>query len=254
MTDVTYEQPLNERIRALMRLEYLFKQADHSLAGSSIWDNRNTITTLLDILQATNRPDLKTEFIKEFDRLSSNLAPLMKNPDIDQGMLRQILDEIQQLSQRWHALHGLIAQDLRDNEFINSIRQRCSVPGGTSDFDLPALHCWLQEPDEDRRGILRHWLGELDLLRETVDLTMKLTRESARTKRLTAQAGFYQQPLDANAPFQMIRVTLPAASGCYAEISGGKHRITIRFMEIAIAERPAQTEQDIEFTLKNCAI
>jgi len=254
MTDVTYEQPLNERIRTLMRLEHLFKQIDHSLAGASKWDNRNVIAALIDILQTTNRADLKTEIIKEFDRLGSNLTPLSNSKDVDQSMLMQVLEDIQQLSLQWHALHGLIGQSLRDNEFINSIRQRCSVPGGTSDFDLPAFHCWLQKPDNDRQSELRRWLNELELLRKAVDLILNLTRESARPKRLTTPAGFYQQPLDANAPFQMIRVTMPEASRCYPEISGGKHRVTIRFMEIATDGRPCQTEQDVDFILKNCVI
>lgn len=254
MTDVTYEQPLNERVRTLMRLEHLFNQADHSLLSSATWDNRNTITALLDILQTTNRADLKTEIIKEFDRLVTNLAPLSKSPDIDQPALRRILDDIQQLVQQWHSLHGLIAQNLRENEFINSIRQRCAVPGGTSDFDLPIFHCWLQQPDLARQTELDSWLNEFELLRKTVDLILKLIRESARPKRMTAHGGFYQQPLDTSAPFQMIRVTIPADSGYYAEISGGKHRITIRFMNIATDGRPGQTEQDVDFTLRNCVI
>lgn len=254
MTDVIYEQPLNERVRTLMRLEHLFDQVDHSLSTSSAWDSRNTIVALLDILQTTNRADLKTEIIKEFDRLSANLAPLSKSPDIDQHALRRILDDIQQLVQQWHSLHGLIAQNLRDNEFINSIRQRCAVPGGTSDFDLPLFHCWLQQPDDARQAELKRWLKEFELLRKTVELILELIRESARPKHLTAHGGFYQQPLDTNAPFQMIRVKIPADSGYYAEISGGKHRITIRFMNIATDGRPGQTEQDVDFILTNCVI
>jgi cell division protein ZapD len=237
-----------------MRLEHLFKQIDNSLSGYSNWENRHVITALIDILQTTNRADLKTEIIKEFDRLSSNLAPLIHSPDVDHSMLTNVLDDLQQTCQKWHALQGLIGQNLRENEFITSIRQRCSVPGGTSNFDLPILHCWLQRSAIDRQTELQGWLNELDLLREAVDLILKLTRESARPKRLTAPAGFYQQPLDASAPFQMIQVTLPIDCGCYAEISGGKHRITIRFMDIATDGRPRQTEQDINFTLKNCVI
>lgn len=254
MTDVTYEQPLNERVRTLMRLEHLFNQADHSLSAPATWDNRNTIVSILDILQTTNRADLKTEIIKEFDRLSSNLAPLATSPGIDQPALQRVLDEIHQLVQQWHDLHGLIAQQLRENEFINSIRQRIAVPGGTSDFDLPLLHCWLQQPSEARRSELQNWLNEFDLLRQTVDLILKLIRESARPRRLTAHGGFYQQPLDTNAPFQMIRVTIPAECSYFAEISGGKHRITIRFMEIETDGRPGQTEENVDFILRNCVI
>ena len=40
---------------------------------------------------------------------------------------------------------------------------------------------------------------------------------------------------------------------CYAEISGGKHRFSVRFMVMEPAGRPVQATGDIEFQL-NCAI
>jgi len=254
MKEVTYEQPLNERIRTLMRLEYLFSQVDNHLASTTTWDTRNILTGIVDILQITNRADLKTEIIKELDRLSSNLNPLTNSPDVDQLMLTNVLNDLQQAEQDWHGLQGLIAQSLRDNEFINSIKQRYSVPGGTSEFDLPSFHCWLQLESTDRKAILQLWLKELDQLRNAVALILKLIRESARSKCLIASSGFYQQPLDASAPYQMIRVMLDNNAKYFAEISGGKHRITIRFMEMSTDGRPTQTEQDVEFILQNCVI
>lgn len=254
MNEVIYEQPLNERIRTLMRLEYLFNQIDSNLAGSSTWETRDILTGIVDILQITNRADLKTEIIKELDRLSCNLSPLADSPDVDQSMLQNVLKDLNEAEQDWHELQGLIAQPLRDNEFINSIKQRCSVPGGTSEFDLPAFHCWLQLKSAERKETLQQWLNELDLLRHAVELVLRLIRDSARSKRLIASAGFYQQPLDASAPYQMIRVRLPDSASHFAEISGGKHRITIRFMAMDIDGRPNQTELDVEFILQNCVI
>jgi cell division protein ZapD len=83
---------------------------------------------------------------------------------------------------------------------------------------------------------------------------MSLIRESARSTRAVATGGLYQQPLDTHTPFQLIRVTLPAGSDCFAEISGGKHRITIRFLTMTTAGRPTQVERDINFILNNCVI
>ena len=254
MNDVTYELPLNERVRTLMRLEHLFRQIDHCRAGASTWDNRSMLLAIIDILHTTSRADLKTELIKELERLSSNLAPLSNSNGVDQDKLNSILADIRSTAQRLHDLQGLIAQRLRDNEFINSIRQRSSVPGGTSNFDLPIFHCWLQKNIETRRMELQNWQSELDLLRSAVNLILTLIRESARSTRVIAEGGFYQHPLDANAPFQLVRVTLPAGSDCYAEISGGKHRVTIRFLNMTTEGRPVQIGNDIEFRLTNCVI
>jgi cell division protein ZapD len=254
MSEVTYEQPLNERVRTLMRLEHLFEQIDHGLTGDDNWDNRIVLAAIIDILQTTSRADLKTEIIKELERLRNNLTPLVHSTGVDQGKLNSVLDDIRTTEQQFHALQGLFAQELRDNEFINSIKQRCSVPGGTSDFDLPAFHCWLQKDAGQRQTELQDWLSQLTLLRTAVELIMTLIRESARSTRTVAVAGLYQQPLDSHVPFQLVRVTLPADANCFAEISGGKHRITIRFLNMTTAGRPGQAEQDIDFILTNCVI
>ena len=47
---IIYEQPLNERIRTFLRLEFLFAQASHHLHESSLWDSRCTLNSTLDIL------------------------------------------------------------------------------------------------------------------------------------------------------------------------------------------------------------
>lgn len=46
---VCYEQPLNERIRAVLRLEFLFEQVEQATASVSIWDSRMALQGLFDI-------------------------------------------------------------------------------------------------------------------------------------------------------------------------------------------------------------
>ncbi|NIQ09927.1 MAG: cell division protein ZapD, partial [Gammaproteobacteria bacterium] len=47
---IIYEHPLSERIRTMLRLEFLFRRASHFLKGQTTWDSRIFIDTLLDIL------------------------------------------------------------------------------------------------------------------------------------------------------------------------------------------------------------
>lgn len=254
MDVITYEQPLNERIRTFLRLEFLFKQIDHSLTGLSQWDSRASIANLGEILNVFSRTDLKTEVIKELERLAATLSRLEANPDVDQHKLAHILDEIDVLVDRLHLSHGQLGQELKGNEFISAIRQRSSIPGGTCDFDLPAYHYWLQRPGEQRHAEIRHWLSAFDNFRGAIEVILRLVRESAITSRETAVAGFYQQALDSTMPFQLIRVSLPGDVSCFAEISGGKHRFTVRMMEMRAYERPSQLTGDVVFRLGCCAI
>jgi len=251
---ITYEQPLNERVRTLLRLEYLFQQAEHYLLSDSAWDSRATLLNLIETTLITSRSDLKTEFIKELERLSNNLSPMQSNPDADQGKLRELLDELNEANDSFHHLQGQIGQALRDHDFISSIKQRSTVPGGTSCVDIPAFHYWLQLPNQQRSNDLKQWLSELDLVKKATLLILRLIRDSARPTEAIARQGFYQQPLDTNAPFQLIRVTVPADTSYFAEISGGKHRFTIRFMNMNMQERPNQADEDISFTLTTSVI
>ena len=254
MASIVYEQPLNERIRTFLRLEFLFRQADHSLHGVSPWDSRATVACLIDILSIFGRNDLKNEVIKELERQAANLAPLERLPGVDRDKLGRTLGNMERLIDKLYVTQGQIGQLLKDNEFLCSVKQRSSIPGGTCDFDLPAYHHWLQLPVERRLNDLQGWLGEFTTLREALELILRQVRESAPPQTVTAPGGFYQQSLDTNAPFQLVRAVLPAEAPCFAEISGGKHRFTIRFMEPRMEERPVQTTGDVEFQLACCAL
>lgn len=254
MHAITYEQPLNERMRTFLRLEFLFHQVGHNLGGGSPWDSRTSIANLTEILNVFSRADLKTEVIKEMERLAAILSRLESNPDVDRGKLNQILDDIDILTDRLHLSQGQIGQELKGNEFLTAIRQRSSIPGGTCDFDLPAYHYWLQKSGEERIDEIRHWLSAFDNFRAAIDVILRLVRESAVTTREVATGGFYQQSLDSAQPFQLIRVVLPGDAPCFAEISGGKHRFTVRMMEARGYDRPAQAGGDIAFRLSCCAI
>jgi len=254
MATIVYEQPLNERIRTFLRLEFLFAQADHNLHGVSPWDSRATLACLIDILNIFGRSDLKTEVIKELERQATNLAPLEKLPGVDKAKLNETLGNMELLIDKLYVTQGQIGQLLKDNEFLCSVKQRSSIPGGTCDFDLPGYHYWLQQPLERRLADLENWLGEFATIRTALQLILRQVRESAPAKATVASGGFYQQSLDTNAPYQLIRAILPAQASCFAEISGGKHRFTIRFMELKMAERPVQTSHDVEFQLACCAL
>ena len=70
-----------------------------------------------------------------------------------------------------------------------------------------------------------------------------------------AESGFYQQPIESKLPCQLIRVFLPEDCSYFPEISGGKHRFTIRFMEqSSTSARPVQTKNTVEFELHCCIL
>jgi cell division protein ZapD len=249
---VVYEHPLNERIRTFLRLEHLFAQIGHYLPQDSEWASRACVSALLDILGATGRADIKTEILKELDRHANLLGRLGKQPGVDNQTLSRVLEELEETADKVYKLGGQIAQPLRENEFLKSIMQRSSIPGGTCSFDLPQYHHWLLQPHPQRKRQMQSWLQDLEPIRDAVQLLLSLARGSSDPRPVTASGGFFQDSLASQAPVQMVRVELDPALGLFPEISGHKHRFSIRFMESVDTERPAQTERDVDFRLTCC--
>jgi cell division protein ZapD len=251
-TELTFEHPLNERIRTFLRLEHLFGKVTRFLSGEDSWMSRAAVEGILDILAITARADVKTELLKELDRNGSALNRIRHQPGVDLETLGKILDDLHQATSDLHALGGQIGQSLRQDEFIKGIAKRSSIPGGTCSFDLPRYHFWLSQPPEVRQQQLREWMQGLQPVSEAVGLILSLARTSAAPREVTASGGFFQESLDARAPAQLVRVTLNGGANFFPEISGHKNRFSIRFMETRETGRPAPWREDTPFVLTCC--
>lgn len=250
---MVYEQPLNEKTRSFLRLEFLFEQARAHTFRHSSWDSRAALNALFDILNVFSRSDIKTELMKELERQASFLDRLTENPQVDRSRLDEVLGEMDILIDRLYAMHNN-SLDLRNNEFLSAIRQRSAIAGGCCDFDLPTYHYWLSQAEEKRILDLQAWLEPFDPIHQATTLVLRLIRDSGEASEEIAEAGFYQRSLDSSNSCQLLRVNLPDDSPFFPEISGGKHRFTIRFMEHSILERPQQSKENIPFTLTCCTL
>lgn len=250
-----YEFPLNERIRVFMRLEQSFQQLNHFMGGDSVFDKRAAISTLLDILTILGRSDLKSELIKELDRHAKVLGQLANSQGVDAQKLQEILTDIQQASRNLYNNSGKIGSSVLESDLFQSIAKRNSIEGGSCSFDLPAFHYWLEQDEIDQQKDLERWTQPFVEIRGAIDMILGFIRLSNMPTPQVALAGFFQSTLDKTHPAQLLRVTVPSDVKCFAEISGGKHRFSIRFMHPSTDElRPIQTQDDIHFSLTCCAL
>jgi cell division protein ZapD len=253
---IIFEQPLNERMRNLLRLEHLFDLIAFRLHETiSKWDYRNILESLLEINELLSRSDFKTELIKELERHSSMLTALETNPAVDQTRLKKIKSEICELSVELRNSSYQPGNALKEDELVTSFKQRTNISGGTCNFDLPRFHYWLNQATIKKQQDLDNWSKDIDPIKKSTYLALDMIRNSSNPINEKAESGFYQQPIESNLPCQLIRVALPSASRYYPEISGGKHRFTIRFMEeTSTKNRPAQTANDVDFELHCCIL
>jgi len=251
-----YEQPLTERLRTLLRIEFLLAQFDAGRRGEDEWHSRLAISALTDLIAVLSaRSDLRSEFIKELERQISVLQPLEHIQNIDHDKLRQLLEQARKLAESLRSPLALPTKELKADELLAAVAQRSGIPGGTCSFDLPAFEHWLRLPYTKRAESFTRWSERIALLQSACGFILSVLRDSAHPRNCVAEGGHFQQPLERQSNCQLIRVALPAEAGCYPEISGSKHFITIRFLGMEDPrERPVTVDADVEFELSLCSM
>ena len=251
---VVFEQPLNERVRTFLRLEFLFGQYRHHRADVGDWGLRAALRTLLDLLSVVSRSDLRTEILKELAEQHGALTRLQQRPGVDPSRLQSVLGEI---GEAIAAMQGASAHApaaiLRDNEFLVSLLHRSTVPGGASAFDLPGFHYWLSQPADRTARTVEHWFADLAPYERAITLFLRLLRQSTEPSAEVARGGVLVHTPQGE--IELVRVLVPAAAAVYPEISAGRHRFTVRFMSRSDPNaRAQQATGDIAFQLQCCAL
>ncbi len=248
---ISYEYPLNERIRTLLRLEDLYDRVRYFSAKTDGLEHHVALLSLFEILEVAGRADLKSDLLQELERQKHALESLRDNPAIAQDALAQILVDIDDTAVRLLEMTGKIGQHLRENEWLMSIKQRTSIPGGVCEFDLPSYYFWLHQAMESRRKDLADWLEPMLPIYDGLSIVLRLLRDSGKSGHYVARQGVFQQML-AGKVAQMLRISLKADLPCFPEISANKYALNIRFSALGGAERPRVCEIDVEFDLVFC--
>lgn len=248
---IEYEFPLNERIRTLLRLEHLHDKAQYFIARSHPFEHHVALVTLFEILEVASRADLKSDLLQELERQKHTLEALRDNPQVSGDALEQVLREIDDASSRLYQLSGKTGQELRDNEWLMSIRQRTSIPGGACGFDVPSYHYWQRQPETVRRRDLEQWLVPFLALRAGLAIVLRILRDSGKSAARVAEQGAFQQML-AGRSVQLVRIRLDDGLACVPEVSANRYMINIRFTVQEAGSRPRQIESEVPFELTFC--
>src|SRR6185312_7469351 len=141
-----FEQPLNERMRTFLRLDFLNTQAIYHNEKGDPWGSRAAVGSLLDILAIMGRGDVRSDVLKELEHHLSQLNEFQNRPGIDNSRLRAVVANLTRLRTELGAAGSNWLLPLRDSEFLSAIKHRSAIPGGTCEFDLPDYFFWLNRP------------------------------------------------------------------------------------------------------------
>lgn len=248
-----FEQPLTERMRTFLRIEFLFEQALFHSQDETQYGARAAISSLLEMLTILGRGDVRAEVLKELERHMEVLNRYRSTPGVDPRQLEELVSRLATMRTELAEAGSQVTNPLKDCEFLNTIRHRSAIPGGTCVFDLPDYGYWLHLPFEERASQFQEWITKLRRVYDPVSQLLWLTRETTEPAERVAEGGLYQHQLPRNEQLNMVRVLVPSHSGIFPEISGGQHRFTVRFVQWqGVDKRPAQLGQDVRFLLALC--
>jgi len=248
---IVYEYPFNERIRTLLRLEDLYEKFVFFLHQENPHQHHIALTTIFDMLEAAGRADLKSDLLQELERQKQMLLAYQSNPNVEPEMLNAILSEVDQASTALAAAQGKTGQNIRDNEWLMSVRGRTIIPGGACEFDLPAYYAWQQYPFERRFQDISQWFAPMAPLFDAIGIVLRLLRESGHSAKINAEDGSYQQMLQGKV-YQMLRLSLDIGLGAIPEISANKYMLWVRFTRQDGDEKPRSFEGEVPFELALC--
>jgi cell division protein ZapD len=249
---IDYEFPLNERTRTLLRLEDLYDKLAYFVSRDHPLEHHVALVTLFEIIEVASRADLKSDLLQELERQKHSLEALRSNPQISVDALDAVLRDIDQAAGSLYNLTGKIGQDVRDNEWLMSIRQRSNIPGGVCEFDLPTYHYWQHRPIEERRAELGQWMAQFLPLRDSLTIVLRILRDSGKSSQRVAAQGVFQQMLAGRA-VQLVRVRVARELPCVPEVSANRYMLNIRFtQQVPGSDRPKVIEADIPFDLTFC--
>ncbi|HJV06444.1 cell division protein ZapD [Paludibacterium denitrificans] len=249
---ISFEFPVTERTRILLRLECLYARLAHFVSKDQAYDHHAALLVLFELMETASRADLKADLLQELERQKQILEALRDNPNVAEDTLEGILDDIERTSSHLLAITGKFGHHLRENEWLMAIKQRAGIPGGTCQFDLPSYYLWQQMPAEKRRQDLERWAAPLMPTAEAGRILLKLLRDSGKTHHYMAKHGAFQQ-MSGGTLVQLIRVNYDESLGVLPELSANKYALNIRFISAVTGEsRARQTDLDVEFSLTNC--
>ncbi|MCK9515124.1 MAG: cell division protein ZapD [Ottowia sp.] len=249
-----YEHPFNEHVRTYLRLEHLYARLEALVARETPLDHHFALVTLFDIMEATNRPDLKSHVLNALEKQKSFLAGFRNQPGVSNASLDATLRHLAQVFRQLQDQQGKPGQDLAGNEWLMAIRNRLPIPGGTCSFDLPSYAAWQRRDAASRHKNLQDWSASLRPMEAAITLLLQLLRSSTdKAQMMVADKGVLQLKVPRSRSVQLLRLELADTLPLVPEISGNQLLLSIRLMHPTPTGALQATTDDTPIKITLCA-
>ncbi len=248
---ILYEHPLNERVRTYLRLEYLFRRFEWLINREHPNEHHFCFSTVYEIAEVAARADLKSDLLKDLERHKQQFMAYRGNPSVAEAVLDEWLHNIETCHEGIHSNAARFGSFINDSEWLNHLRNRMSIPGGTCGFDVPQYLAWQHKPPEQRRDDMLRWTEPLQPLYASVNLLLRLSRDTAQSQRVMAVGGQFQQNLP-QGRYQLMRLRIDSSTGLVPEISGNRMLVSVRLNRPDDQGRLHPSTDDLAFEFALC--
>lgn len=117
-----------------------------------------------------------------------------------------------------------------------------------------SIEFWLSRDILIRETQIDLWLEPLQFIKRSIDFILEVIRKSGKFEDRMAEKGFFIEKLDPKKNILLVRITLTSDIYYYPQISVGKQRLTIMFMNKDDKNNFVQYQEDVSFILTTCTL
>ena len=252
---ITFEFPLNERIRRLLRIEEIYQKFEHQLKNTHDYFEFSCFNTLFEIVQLVSRSDLKIDFLQELERQEKKQLVLLDHQGLKEGQLdpKEIISMIQIARKKLENIDVKPGFNFNNNLFLEEVKKRISSPGGLLDVDFPNFRNWsIQKTRKSKLEDFKTWAQPLMVFKDAASVILLILRYQCQVESIKAKEGKHQQTIDPLKTFDLIRLELENALNIYPEISANKYTVNVFFNQLNKELKKEPVKSNLEFKYSIC--
>ena len=252
---ITYEFPLNERIRRLLRIEEIYQKFECQLKNSHDYFEFGCFNKLFEIVQLVSRSDLKIDFLQELERQEKKQSALLDLQGSKEGQLdlKEIIPLIQVARKKLENIDVKPGFNFNNNLFLEEVKKRISSPGGLLDVDFPNFRTWTtQNTRKSKLKDFKSWAQPLMVFKDAASVILLILRNQCHVESIKAKEGKYQQTIDPLKTFDLIRLELEKTLNIYPEISANKYTVNVFFNQLNEELKKEPIKSNLEFKYSIC--
>ena len=252
---ITFEFPLNERIRRLLRIEEIYQKFEHQLKNTHDYFEFSCFNTLFEIVQLVSRSDLKIDFLQELERQEKKQLVLLDHQGLKEGQLdpKEIISMIQVARKKLENIDVKPGFNFNNNLFLEEVKKRISSPGGLLDVDFPNFRNWsIQKTRKSKLEDFKTWAQPLMVFKDAASVILLILRYQCQVESIKAKEGKHQQTIDPLKTYDLIRLELENALNIYPEISANKYTVNVFFNQLNKELKKEPVKSNLEFKYSIC--